>query len=443
MKQIRTDGLEFGETGVNPLPIPTPLLLAERSGHCIVLGLKTFFNDQDCQMPGIARQFEPQITRTGGAPSKYRFTARCSGCHKTDTYESSTSVGDDFVKGYFKDRGWLLARDRAHDLCSACLARPHRAQQPRQRDEARHHRSPEGANNSSHLTVSADKRSRDTADIMARHLGKPEALAAEVFRPKPVQPPRPSAPEVPPQTGSAPALPREVEQALTGMAAELKSLRSTMEGMAEQMSKLVALGGQQMEAIAQLAPLMVQSAHGIAGGLREVVSALQSIPSTSPPEPEPSKAKEPLKREAEPVERQDPELGSEPEPRKAPRVKQRSRAVLRPAETEAQLRHTGSAALVVKSIPDAKRSDRFYTSIRLPRDLWDQAGFGPDDRLLLDWSGKALTIERVAEGGVKPKAVGSTSVVLQSWKLGNLNLDQLRVTRADGSLRVTGGRRQA
>lgn len=47
MKQTRTDGLEFGETGVNPLPIPTPLLRAERSGHCIVLGLKTFFNDQD------------------------------------------------------------------------------------------------------------------------------------------------------------------------------------------------------------------------------------------------------------------------------------------------------------------------------------------------------------------------------------------------------------
>jgi hypothetical protein len=44
---------------------------------------------------------------------------------------------------------------------------------------------------------------------------------------------------------------------------------------------------------------------------------------------------------------------------------------------------------------------------------------------------------------VKPKAVGSTSVVLQSWKLGNLNLDQLRVTSADGSLRLTGGRRPA
>jgi hypothetical protein len=29
-------------------------------------------------MPGTARQFEPQITRSGGAPSQYRFTARCS-----------------------------------------------------------------------------------------------------------------------------------------------------------------------------------------------------------------------------------------------------------------------------------------------------------------------------------------------------------------------------
>jgi hypothetical protein len=227
------------------------------------------------------------------------------------------------------------------------------------------------------------------------------------------------------------------------MAEELKGLRSTMELMAEQMSRLVALGGQQMEAIAQLAPLMVQSADGISGGLREVVSAIQSIPSASPPEPEPSKAEEPLTREAEPVQQQDPERSSEPEPRKAPRAKERLRAGLRPAKTEAQVPHTGSAGTVVKSIPDAKRSDRFYTSIRLPRDLWDQAGFGPDDRLLLDWSGKTLTIERVAEGGVKPKAVGSTSVVLQSWKLGNLNLDQPKVTGSDGSLRVTGGRRQA
>ena len=253
-------------------------------------------------MPGIARQFEPQITRSGGAPSQYRFTARCSGCHKTDTYESSKSVGDDFIKGYFKDRGWLLGRDRAYDLCPACLTKPR---------EAQRHRSTEAINPSSRPTAPADKRSRDTADILARHLGRPEALAAEVFRPKPVPSPRPPAPEAPLQTGSAPALSPEVEQALTGMAAELKGLRSTMELMAEQMGKLVALGSQQIETIARLAPLMVQSAEGISGGFREVVRAIQSVPSASAPEREPTKAEKPLTRETEPVEQQDTEVSSE------------------------------------------------------------------------------------------------------------------------------------
>jgi hypothetical protein len=393
-------------------------------------------------MPGIARQFEPQITRTGGAPSKYRFTARCSGCHKTDTYESSKSVGDDLIKGYFKDRGWLLGRDRAYDLCSACLTKPQEVQPPRLFSGAGHQRSPEAAKSPSRLTAPADKRSRDTADILARHLGNPEALAAEVFRPKQVQPPRPSTPEAPQRAGSAPVLPPEVEQALTGMAMELKGLRSMMERMAEQMGKLVDLGGQQIEAIARLTPLMVQSAEGISGGFREVVRAIQSVPGNSAPEQEPSKAERPLPRETEPVEQQDAKISSEPEPLVVPYAQDRSRQKRRPKKDEDGIRKAASAPVVVKSIPDAKCPDRFYTSIRLPRELWDNAGFGPDDRLLLDWSGKALTIERTAEGGVKPKSIGDTSVVLQSWKLGNLNLEQPMVTGANASLRLTAGRRR-
>jgi hypothetical protein len=94
------------------------------------------------------------------------------------------------------------------------------------------------------------------------------------------------------------------------------------------------------------------------------------------------------------------------------------------------------ADIVVKSIADSKGKDRFYTSIRLPRELWNRAGFGPDDRLLLDWSGKVLSIARTAEGGVKPKSIGATTVVLQSWKLGNLNFNRLSVTGTGGSLRL-------
>ncbi|MBL0408445.1 hypothetical protein JKG68_31760 [Microvirga aerilata] len=383
-------------------------------------------------MPGIARQFEPQITRTGGASSRYRFTTRCSTCHKADTYEASKPVGDELVKAYFKDRGWLLGRGRSYDLCPACLVKP---REPQQR-----HTLPTSAHRLDRSTASAAKQPRDTADILARHLGKPEALAAEVFRIKPAQSPRPSTPDAPQQAAFAPALPREVEQALTGMAADLKSLRSTMELMAEQISNLVALGSQQIEAISRLAPLVVQSAEGISGGLRDVVSAIQTIPSSSSPTGEPTKAEEPLMREADPVGPQDPEINREPEPVMVSKVQKRLKQGRRPEQAKDQTRKMGSVPVSVKSIPDAKRSDRFYTSIRLPRELWDQAGFGPEDRLLLDWSGKALTIERIAEGGVKPKSISEASVVLQSWKLGNLNLDQPKLTGAHASLRLTAGR---
>jgi hypothetical protein len=388
-------------------------------------------------MPSVARQFEPHVTRSGGAPSKFRFIIRCSACPKTDTYEAAKPAGDDLVKGYFKDRGWLLARDRAHDLCPACLAPPREAQQTRLFDQARRHRSPDAANHSDRSPAPADRRSRDTAEILARHLSKPEALAEEVFRPKPVQAPRPPASHTLQQAGSAPPLSPEMERALMGMAADLKGLRSTMELMAEQLAQLVALGGQQIEAIARLAPLVTGSAEAISSGFRDVVSAIQTLPRSLPPAGGPKSPEGPCPHAAAPLEQQKLDVSAEPEPLARLKANARLRQDPRSKKSEGKARQTASAPIVVKSIPDAKRPDRFYTIVRLPRELWDQAGFGPEDRLLLDWSGKALTIERATEGGVKPKAIGETSVVLQSWKLGNLNFDQPKVSRADASLRLT------
>ena len=183
------------------------------------------------------------------------------------------------------------------------------------------------------------------------------------------------------------------------MAAELKGLRSAMDLMAEQMGKLVSLGTQQIEAMARLAPLVVQSAEGISGSLREVASAVQLIPNLSTP------AGEALRPSAKATGiEESPALqlnllqgldqAAGPEAESAPiaaETRTPSKQSRRPKRNAAPAPQAGSAPVVVKSIPDAKRSDRFYTSIRLPRALWDQAGFGPEDRLLLDWSGKALT----------------------------------------------------
>ncbi|MBB3021295.1 hypothetical protein FHR70_004391 [Microvirga lupini] len=376
-------------------------------------------------MPGIARQFEPQITRSGGAPSKFRFTIRCSDCASADTYEASKPTSNDAVKGYFNERGWLLGRAPSFDLCSACLARPRHAQEMKSavpRPETR----------------AADKRHQDTADILARHLGKPDALAAEVFRPKEAKPPQSSAPKALQPTHSTLALSPEVEQALAGMAADLKGLRSAVELMADQVSQLVTLSGQQIEALARLAPAFTRSTEGLSGGLRQIIGAIQAMPHVANPV-----ADQPSVMKAEASPELTPSVDAEPAPVPELEVQEAPWRAGRKRKAEPKEGQIAAAVVVVKSIADAKRPDRFYTSIRLPRALWDSAGFGPDDRLLLDWSGKALTIERATEGGVKPKSIGDTSVVLQSWKLGNLNFDQLKVRGANGSLRLTAGRKRS
>lgn len=161
-------------------------------------------------MPGIARQFEPQITRTGGTPSQYHFTVQCSACHNAATFETNRPARDDQVKGYFNERGWLLGRNRSHDLCPACLAKPREGERHRGTETPRHSAA-KTAWQPDREAASKSARHKDTADILARHLGRPEALAAEVFRPKAAQPQQPlPAPDATPERLTAPALSPEV-----------------------------------------------------------------------------------------------------------------------------------------------------------------------------------------------------------------------------------------
>jgi hypothetical protein len=372
-------------------------------------------------MPGIARQFEPQITRTSGAPSKYRFTARCSGCQKTDAYESVKPTSSETIKSYFKDRGWLLGRDRSHDLCPRCLAQPRGGPVTRSASQPQPDKS------------SSDQRRRDTADILARHLGKPEALAAEVFRPeaKPIRSPVPQAPQ---PAHPVLTLSSEIEQTLSGMAADLTGLRAAVELMAEQVSQLVALGSRQIEALASLPPALTQLAEGLSDGIRQIACAIPAVPPLLQ-----SVADHASTTKADAGTTQTQAAGAEPVPvaeMAAPEPPQRSRGR---RKTKDATIASEPADIVVKSLADAKGKERFYTSIpQLPRQLWDRAGFDPEDRLLLDWTGSVLSIARAAEGGVKPKSVGATTVVLQSWKLGNLNFDKPLVTGTGGSLRLVG-----
>jgi hypothetical protein len=208
-----------------------------------------------------------------------------------------------------------------------------------------------------------------------------------------------------------------------------------MDVMAEQMRELVVLISQQVGAITALAPALTRSTDELSECLRTIIDSVRSTRDASI-----------VVSQSEPEKEAQPKVGQEQfnanEPPVAPIAVPTSKTEVNPRRTrtkqsgEAKSKRVVSTGIVVKSIADTKRPDRFYTAIRMPRTIWDRAGFEPNDRLLLDWTGKALIVERAGEGGVKPKSVGDTVVVLQSWKLGNLNLDQPKVTGANASLRV-------
>lgn len=384
-------------------------------------------------MPGIARQFEPQITRSGGIPAKYCFAVRCSACTKAEIYEAGRSVSDAEVRRYFDGRGWILGRRRSDDLCSACLEVSSHTRPPRSRDEPHRRKAILPPKEADRSTAPANTRHRETADILARHLGKPETLAAEVFRPRGTQSPRSIVPDAATQPAPSPALPSEIEQTLIGIASDLKGFRSTLDLIAEQIRQLVALGGQQIVAVARLAPIMVQSTDRMSSGLQDVVSAVRAMPGSAVSEIQPPASD----GEADTAANQESE--TEPGAVEAGVAVQPARRARRPSEDKSPARRKAPDAISVKSIPDPKRPDRFYTAIRLPRDLWDGAGFAEGDRIQLDWTKKTLSITRVPVGGVKPKAIGETVVVLQSWRLGALNLDRAKIASGDGSLRLTMG----
>jgi hypothetical protein len=385
-------------------------------------------------MPAFARQFEPQVTRSGDR-AKFRFSVRCSSCARSETYEATKPVADGLVNGYFRERGWLLGRERVHDLCAACLAKPQVPAQARRSPGNVASSSPQELQASDKKSAALIKREKETADILARHLGKPEALAAEVFRPKEQQTRHATPPVVHSQPNPASFIPSEFAQAFMGLASDLKGIREAMEGISGYLGRLVSIETQQSEAVAGMGILLERSAAKLSEDLQKVVGTIHRSASL----PQAFATNDVVARAPR------PELDSENAhvSQEAPASKSSSgRRAVRPQQTNKDLNSASgteavAASVVVKSIPDANKTNRFYTSIRLPRDVWDAAGFNSDDRLLLDWDGQSLTVSRAVEGGVKPKAVGKSQVVLQSWKLGNLNFDKPRLHRHSAGFRLT------
>lgn len=49
------------------------------------------------------------------------FSVKCEKCGKGDTYKTTKAMPDQVIAKRFKEKGWLLGRNNAHDVCPECL----------------------------------------------------------------------------------------------------------------------------------------------------------------------------------------------------------------------------------------------------------------------------------------------------------------------------------
>ena len=250
------------------------------------------------------RQFVPEITRSGGRPSKVQFTIRCSECSDAATFESKGLVSDGAVSHWFRQKGWLLGRNsRSFDICPACLGLAD-GMRPAQR------RAASGAGTrtfSSAKTVEKgspmSKPKDDTERLIARHFGKPPQTKAHPTPSSPADRGRDmdrerslagSSSKQPPEF-DGPATPsrddRLLERFVASIASDIESMRAAVVQMVEQMGRIVssqmeqtnlhkeaiAAQRQQIEAVARLAPLLVRSAEGVSGSVREAIAGIQTL----------------------------------------------------------------------------------------------------------------------------------------------------------------------
>lgn len=67
------------------------------------------------------RSFPFQSTRVAGFGFRYVFPVRCSRCGAEKDYESHKIMPDVVIHKKFMQWGWLLGKNRSHDICPRCL----------------------------------------------------------------------------------------------------------------------------------------------------------------------------------------------------------------------------------------------------------------------------------------------------------------------------------
>jgi hypothetical protein len=392
----------------------------------------------------VGRLFEPEITRVAGSTPIVRFTVTCCLCGKTPKsghYQASKVLPDLSVGNKFKQRGWLIAKTRDADVCPDCLKvedKNRLAGVFKVKDQAGPVQS---------AAEIADEAAQKRAEHNRRAWGAIDRLMGK--DPLPTK-------ETETELGATTRSPEEVDAFRSIVANDLQEIRAAVELIAEQngmrtellkrqneghavhlqimekhidyFGKLVAaternnaLMDQLIRAIAINTSEVAGIPQTVASGCRDVVAAIRDHADSIVP----ALAKVPEaihEQRAEPAPAQPVEPAEDLVPSPAPEVTPR-------------LRRKGASVSVYSCLN--RRHGGYYTAISIPRKTWEEVGFTEDDRYTIEIDDDMkITVARATEGGIKPRRIGRDVVVLQTTKLGELNVRRLFVQAADGIIRI-------
>lgn len=378
--------------------------------------------------------------RSGNKTKRIYYIA-CSECPTVSEFTSATPLPDQVVVNKHQQWGWVISKDYKGNICPQC--RGITKIKPENKLTEVFGKVTKGGKpvpTVSEIVQEAEKELNashaKTADILDRFFSAPNSS-------KPASEPAHSPEEpmaTPPvaqhhhhETGLSLRQTHELTSALIGIEKttaaanqKLDDIQAAFMLMTEQQSsqhaELVGLTKQLITAISHIVPAIAKIAPAIADGNQALVSHFNDASSSIVGAIADLKTTTAISSPAQPVEPATPE--SVPEamntntkaPEDLTHIKLGSRIRRRTATPSP--RHGDSIS--ISSSQNTTNPHKYYTQMRLPRNLWESVGFTPDTRILITRDGSGFTLKEAPEGsGVKLKIVTDSRVIVQTSSIGN------------------------
>lgn len=383
----------------------------------------------------MATRFEHRNIRSGTKIAGRAYTVRCSKCGHSHEFGVNQPTPDTEIKRDLRTTGWLIAKDRTHDLCPRCNLVLPEAQLAGKFKTTRDGQPVKAADQV------LDERQAETAALLERHMPTPKT--------KPAQDSPMTMQTIRVETGLSLEQTMQLATALTTISTSLAQVSKQMSEVSASILLLAEESAMTRQAIAQIVPTLVRTNENLSRsidlGFDRVLESLSTLSASRSDERTIADKVRDLAAEimGQPVPSIDStdELPVEICPTQPPPGNPAD-ADLSSAETdtagvepvlEDSAPATLDAGVGLRSYRDSTIANPTFrrTEIRMARQFWDSMHFDESTRVTVERDGHRIRLIPGAKG-VRAKKVTGTSVIFQTTKIGDAQHDlgtDLRLTR--------------